>query len=203
MTSVKQVMTNVGVSLLAASTGVAGRAAPEAPQAPRCPHDGNVTAWKVFNGDQAPGLGTAFLTPTYVSGTAVPGYLCIPGSNCTAEYLKPPLPLQDVATYLAQDPNYGSASRDLDLQALTSLEALQNSHNASDRCFSKQLKKSFVGQPVFANIAQQQDVRTSTSAAFLSQYWSNGTGLQAELQSNPTLIGLLYNLIAGGGSSCK
>lgn len=73
MTSVKQMITHAGVGALAASAGVAVPVAGMAPAAgPQCASHGNVTAWKIFNGDQAPGLGAAFLEKGYVSNTATP-----------------------------------------------------------------------------------------------------------------------------------
>lgn len=90
----------------------------------------------------------------------------------------------------------------MDLRALTTLEALQASTNATDRCFARQLKHAFTeDSQVGAELAADSNIQVSTSAAFLGQFWSNITGLQTALQTTPSLIGLFYNLIAGAGAN--
>ncbi len=167
-----------------------------------CHAHSNVTAWKTFNGEQAPGLGAAQLPRHYQTNTSVTGYVCING-NCTRQTVVPPAELATPAAYLEQDPGYGSLSLNNDLSSFATLQGLALTGDATDACFAYHLTQAFAGEPVFAQIGNNTDISLATNAAFLQSFWSKVPNLSDALQHYPEQVPVYYNLITGYKADCS
>ena len=184
----------------AALTGQVPAYAPT-PSGP-CPDNGNVTAWKTFNGDNAPGLGAALLPPDYQVGQPTLGYTCN-GGTCVRQTVTPARSLWTPAAYLEADPGYGSKSLDHDLRSFAALQSRGQYGDAIDACFAHHLFKAFAGEPVFQTIAANTDVSTATSAAFLQSFWSGIINLADSLEHYPEQVPVFYNFISATEGPCS